>query len=178
MKKHIFLVAGLATLIILGFIGGCSDVNTGRRIPPNLPTRGPRYEYSHVYLRELFFANPDQLINTLNVEGSQYLRYLWINKAKGDQASSNEIDYKMIKSDPDLHIITLPKPIDLTDAYLIALTLKDRKYRYFILEKTFSYMNTGDGLKNLNTSFSSPDASSISLLRQGTRMYMALAPFF
>jgi hypothetical protein len=94
----------------------------------------------------MFFEDPEQVTNSLKSEGTEYLKGLWINEAKGDQASSNQINYKKIESETNLYIVTAPKPVDITDAYFIALTVKDEKPRYFTVEKTISYQNSGDAL--------------------------------
>jgi hypothetical protein len=133
-------------LMLLNLTIGCDDSLYDKNSSVSVPSRGPRYIYSHVYLRESFFANPERVISSLNIEGSEYLRSLWINEVKGDEASSKQIDYKKIESNSELHIITSPKPIDLTDAYFICLTIKDGKPRYFTVEKTFKYKDTGDAL--------------------------------
>jgi hypothetical protein len=137
----------ITVLALLCLVCGCADSKAGKKTGPELPPmRGARYTFTHLNLRKKFFADPEKLIGKIRADGNRYLREVWVNEEKGSQPDSEKIDYQTTGTEPVLHIITMPEPIDLTDAYMIALVIKDEEPRYFVLEKTITYMNSDNAL--------------------------------
>lgn len=140
--------AGLVRLALVLFmcgLFGCAGPKADKDSSTDVPQRRPRCEYSHAYLRQLFFLEPETLIFAIRTNGVAFLRDVWVKDVGGDPAVAKEIDCKVIGSDPNRTIIVIapPRPAQPTDAYLIALVLKDNRPRYFTFEKIQDLYKTG-----------------------------------
>jgi hypothetical protein len=144
MRTHFFSgggevlkARGIITLTLLCLVCGCEDEGAMNRPIPGSSESSPRYMYAHIYLRKMFFADPQQFINSLEDKGKEYLGDVWMTEAKGDRVSMDKIDYQMIK-EKGLHIITPPRPMAMPEPYFIGVTVKDGKPWYVTLEKSLS----------------------------------------
>lgn len=132
-------------LILMIFVCGCSGTGTDKNSALEPPERKARYFFTHGYLRDAFFSNPEQLMSTLKTDGQQYLRGLWLTESGGDPADTNDITCSVVRDDADYLIIIVqpPEPVELTDAYYVALILNNEQPAYFTLEKTIDFSNSG-----------------------------------
>ncbi len=138
-------VLQIAILLTLLSVFGCAGSKKETEVSTESSQRGPRYEYTHIYLRQLFFLEPKTLIFAVKNSGVKFLRDIWTDDVKGDPALAKEIGCRVVRDNASETIIAIapPKPVRPTDAYLIALVLKDGKPRYFTFEKILDVNGTG-----------------------------------
>jgi len=150
MRKRVHLgmsafQAGCLPLALILLVFGCAGSGTNDTPTTEAPQRRPHYDYTHVYLRQLFFLEPGTLLFAVKTEGTPFLKDAWVTGAGGDPAVIDQIGCKVIASDPaaTLVVIKPPDPVKATDAYFIALVVKNNKARYFTFEKINDLYNTG-----------------------------------
>ena len=128
---------GIITLVLLCMVCGCEDSEVRKGPIPGSSESSSRYMYAHIYLRKLFFADPQQFIKSLEDKGKAYLEDVWMTEAKGDEAGMYKIGYQIVK-EKGLHIIIPPRPMVMPEAYFIGVTVKEGRPRYVTLEKSLS----------------------------------------
>lgn len=125
--------------------------NSGFKIEDREP-RLHHYLFSHMILPKLLFENPQQLVEKLLTHGKTFLITLWdtcADKISGikEKIPSSGLDCKIIKVKDNISIIliSLPKPLKSTEAYLTAIVYRQNKLflnrqkgiaRYITLERT------------------------------------------
>lgn len=132
-------------ILLLCVLAGCAGSQGTGDPSPETSGPGPRHYYAHVYLRQLFFLEPQTLVFAIKTDGAEFLREIWTQDAGGDPELAEEIDSRFVEkgADETLVVIAPPRPVRPTDAYLIALSLKNGNARYFTFEKIQDINDTG-----------------------------------
>jgi len=136
---------GWIPVLLLCVLTGCAGSNGPGEPSPETSGPRPRHYYAHVYLRQLFFLEPQTLVFAIKTDGAEFLREIWTQDAGGDPELAEEIDSRFVEkgADETLVIIAPPRPVRPTDAYLIGLSIKNGKARYFTFEKIQDINRTG-----------------------------------
>ena len=93
------------------------------------------YDFAHFVLPEIFFRNPEAVMNSIKKEQNLFLNYLW-EKVGEHSKEKYRMDFNVEleeNSDNELVIIYLPEPEHDHEAFAIGL-IKNLDFRYFIFE--------------------------------------------
>lgn len=106
-------------------------------------TRTHHYEFAHIALREMFFANPNGVLAAFTDKGERPAVELWNSVGKAVEGQGEELlastglatTLVTFASDRACALITLPRPTEELEAYFVALVSTPRAFRYVTLEK-------------------------------------------
>ena len=128
-------------------INNINQNDAPNKIEENIFARPHHYLFSHKIIPYMLFENSLQLIACLTVTGESYLTAIWDELPNSfteiqERLPNTGLDCKIIENDKNvtIYIISLPKPIKITEAYYAAIIYRPEKSEPFKQEGITRYL--------------------------------------